>query len=202
MIGHVLTDPPDRCVKIEQQRSLSIVSDQTLDPEERRDASTTGHGPDVVQARRRIEDKVPCRELDRVSSVGVVDQQFSAVVLFRCAQEQRGKEIRANPMAGIADLPDGVVHVTAKRLTAFVSIEQRWKDSVGQGRCDEQRMMLQRRQDDVADRLGQRMRLRELQVVFDAGGLVAGRDSAATQSAASSFCLASATCSCVNTSGM
>jgi hypothetical protein len=47
--------------------------------------------------------------------------------------------------------------MVSEGLSPLVAIEQRWKHAKRQGRRDEQRISLQRREDHIADLLGDRM---------------------------------------------
>jgi hypothetical protein len=81
-------------------------------------------------------------------------------------------------MAAVRDLPNRIVHVIAERLTALVSVEQRWKYSERQRSRNEQRMPLERGQNEVANFLRARVCLGELLIVLRPGGLVSRRDTA------------------------
>ena len=75
-------------------------------------------------------------------------------------------------------LPDGVVHVRAERLAALVAVEQRRKHSGRKRRRDEQRVLLERRKDHLAQFARGGRSFRQLHVVFGARRLMAGGDAA------------------------
>src|SRR5262245_12041895 len=125
MRRRILTETLNGSIEIEEQRPLPVVPNHALDPEERRDARTARDLGDAVQARRRIQDEVSRRELDRVHAVGVLDEQLAAVVVVRLGEEQRGGQIRPQAMRRAADLTNGVVDVMAERASALVAVEER-----------------------------------------------------------------------------
>ena len=66
----------------------------------------------------------------------------------------------------------------AERVTTRISIEERREDSQRQRRSDEERGVLQRPQDGVAELAGQGIVFRQLLVVLRPRRLVPGRDAA------------------------
>ena len=88
-LRNLACDALDGRVQIEQQRTLTVVANHALNPEERGDACASRDGPDVVQAGRRIQHEMSCRQLDAVNPVGVLDHQLPAVVFRGLAEEQR-----------------------------------------------------------------------------------------------------------------
>ena len=93
----------------------------------------------------------PAGELDRLRSIGVLDQQLAAVVFFRRSQEQRGRQVGAQPVRGTGNLPDGVVDVRAKGHAGLVAIEQRRIHMARQRGADEESVVLQCAQILIAD---------------------------------------------------
>src|SRR5262249_15152976 len=132
----------------------------------------------TVKARRRIQDHVARRELDLMDAIGVLDEQLTAVVLVRLRKKERGGEIGSKPVRRAADLPDRVVDVIAKRLSAAVAVEQRRKHLEWQGGRHKQRVALQGRHDRVAQLSGGGRILRQLFVVLRTRRLVSGGDAA------------------------
>ena len=109
-------------------------------------------------------------------AVGVLDHQLAAVVLVRVGEEQRRRQVGADAVRRAGDLADGVVDVVAERLAALVAIEQRREDAQRQRRGDEQRVALQRAEDQVAELARDRVALGQLQVVLGPRRLMAGGD--------------------------
>ena len=72
-------------------------------------------------------------------------------------------------------LANGVVHVTAERASAFVAVEQRREHAERERRGHEERVPLQRVENDGTQFLRHGVLLRDLQVVLRAGRLVARR---------------------------
>ena len=54
MIRHVMIDPLNRCIEIEEHRPFRVVANEALDPEERRDACTAGDGRHMHRGARII----------------------------------------------------------------------------------------------------------------------------------------------------
>jgi hypothetical protein len=74
-------------------------------------------------------------------------------------------------------LANGVVDVRAERLPALIAVEKRRKDLQRQRRRHKQRVVLQRREDQLAHLARRRMILRQLHVVFRPRRLAPGCDS-------------------------
>jgi len=88
------------------------------------------HRRNQMQARRRIEHEVPGGQLDVVRAVGVLDDQFAAVIFLGLRQEQRRREVGANPQAREMIAAHGIVDMDAEMVAAVrdVAIEQRRKN--------------------------------------------------------------------------
>ena len=81
--------------------ALPVVADHRLDPEERRDARPAGDRLDTVQRGRGIENHVAGRQLDRMRAVGVLDDQFAAVIIVGIRQEQGRRKVGADTARAI-----------------------------------------------------------------------------------------------------
>jgi hypothetical protein len=66
---------------------LRILAHEALYPEKRCDASAARDRLHAMQTRRRIEHQVTGRQLDRVRSVRIVDDELTAVVVLGFAQK-------------------------------------------------------------------------------------------------------------------
>ena len=88
-------------------------------------------------------------------------------------EKQRGRQIGANAQRRAGDLPDRVVDVIAEGLSASIQVEQRRKDPERQRRGREQRAVLQRGENQVAQLAPDGMILGQLQVVLDLRRLAA-----------------------------
>lgn len=97
-----------------------------------------------------------------MDSVGVLDTEFTAVVMLRFFEEKCGGKIGADPGTGTGKLPDCIVHVSAEGLPAAVAVEERWKNSEGEGGAEEERVLAQGPEDHLADLPGDRMALWDL----------------------------------------
>ena len=80
--------------------------------------------------------------------------------LLRIGEEQGTRQIGADPQRAVGRLSDGVVDVIAERLAAAIPVEE-WREHP-QRQCggDEERVLLQRRDDDVAKLSSDRVLLR------------------------------------------
>src|SRR5258707_9196781 len=81
-----------------------------------------------MQAVRRIENKVPCRQLDFMGAIIVLDDEFAAIVLIRRRQKERHRQIGADAHPGEMIAAHRVIDMHAEMVTNAVAIEQRWKD--------------------------------------------------------------------------
>ena len=68
----------------------------------------------VMQAGGGIENHVTGGKLYLMHAVGVLDDQFAAVIFIGLREKQSGRKIGADSVSGSADLPDGIVHVSAE----------------------------------------------------------------------------------------
>jgi len=164
----------DGDVHLEEHRAVAVIADHGLQPEERAETRAAGDGRDAVQAGRRIEDHVTGGEFDGFGAVGVLDDEFAAVVFVGIGEEERAGKIRAKAMAGAGDDADGTVDVRAEGLAAGVAVEHRREDVQRQGGGHEQRVAAERAKDRGADLFRDGVFDVELLVVFDACALVAG----------------------------
>ena len=110
-----------------------------------------------------------------MGAVGVLDDQFAALVILWRRQEQRRGQVGADPMSRARHMPDRVVDMTAEGLPLAVAVEHRRQDSQRQGRRDEQRMALERGDDELAGLAGERRVPGQLQVLLGARRLAPGR---------------------------
>ncbi|MOA21363.1 hypothetical protein D3C78_1418520 [compost metagenome] len=86
-----------------------------------------------MQAGARVQHHVPRGQLHRARSVGVIDDEFAAVIGIRFREKQRGGQVRAHALGGTRDAPHRVVHVVAKGLAAFITVKQGREDLARQG---------------------------------------------------------------------
>jgi hypothetical protein len=129
MVGPVRANRLNRAVEVEEERSLGIVANEALDPEERREARSSRHRPDVVKARRGIEHHVSRGELHLVHAEVILDHQLSPLILLRSGEEERRGQIGPDAVGSSGNLADRVVHVVSERLPALISIEERREDA-------------------------------------------------------------------------
>ena len=85
----------------------------------------------------------PAGSFTRVHAVGVLDDQFAAVVFVGLGKEQSRGKIGADAVSGCAHLANRVVHMRAERLAALIAVEQRRKHLRRQCRRNEQRILSQ-----------------------------------------------------------
>jgi len=106
-----------------------------------------------MQARRRIEHEVPGGQLDVVRAVGVLDDQFAAVIFLGLRQEQRRREVGANPQARELVATHGIVDMDAEMVAAVrdVAIEQRRKNPQRDGGREKPRIGRQRLDNPVTE---------------------------------------------------
>ncbi|MNM63748.1 hypothetical protein D3C81_751230 [compost metagenome] len=129
-----------------------------------------------MQAGSRVQHQIPRRQFHLLHAVGVLDHQFTAVVVLGVAQEQRRRQVGTHSLLAAAGLAQGVVDMEAEIATLSVTVDQRWKDFVRQGRRHELRVLPQTFDQGRANLLGQRMAFRQLQVVLGLGRLVTRGD--------------------------
>ena len=79
----------DGAVQVVKHRTLLIVADHRLDPQERGLADAAGDRGDAVQAAGGIEHQMPGRELHPMLAIGVFNHQFATLIALRIAKEQR-----------------------------------------------------------------------------------------------------------------
>jgi hypothetical protein len=104
-----------------------------------------------------------------------VHHQLAALVVLGRGQEQRAREVGAHLLLGLARVQHGVVHVCAVVVGgALVAVEQRVEDPARQRGREKQRVALQRRPHEGAQRAGAGPVLRQLPVVLDLRRLRAG----------------------------
>ncbi len=110
-----------------------------------------------------------------MDAIGIFDQQLAALVLVGIGEEQCGRYIDANLVAGGRNQAHRIVDVIAEILAAIVAIEERRIDLRRQDSTDEKRIALQRRQDQFAKLTRCRRMLWQLQIVLDLAALIASR---------------------------
>ena len=113
-------------------------------------------------------------QFDALRAVGIFDDEFAALVFVGIGEEQRGGDIGADALGAAGDLTDGVIDVSAERLAAGVAIEQRREDLQGERGRDEQGALAKRAEHEVAKLARGGRTFGQLDIVFGAGGLVAG----------------------------
>lgn len=172
MVGYITIQALNGHIKVEEQRPLAIVADHALDPEKGRNAGATGDGPDIVQARGRIENHVSGRKLHAMCSISVFNDQFAAFVFIRVGEKKRRGEIRANAMRRARYLADGVINMRAERLATLVAIEQRRENTLWQCGRNEERVLAKRFENRLAELHRGGVILRQLQIVFGPAGLM------------------------------
>lgn len=127
-----------------------------------------------MQAGAGVEHQIAGGQLHLLQAVGVLDHQFAAVIVLRVAEEEGRGQVGTDPLAAAMDVAHGVVDVEVERAPAGIAVEQRREDLERQGGGHEQGMVPQALQHGFADLPGQRVVLRQLQVVLGLGRLVAG----------------------------
>ena len=95
-----------------------------------------------MQALGRIQHHVTGRQFDALLAIHLFDHQFAAVIIFRLAQKQGGRQVTAD--THIAALANGIIDMQTKSVPALVTVEQRRKEGVRQGRRHEHRMGIKR----------------------------------------------------------
>ena len=111
--GRIAGDPLNCQIEIEQQRSLAVVANHALNPEEGSNARAASHRIYMVKAGRWVEDQMTCGQLDAVDAVGVFHHQFAAVVFVRRIEEEGRRQIGADAMRRTGHLADCIVDVGA-----------------------------------------------------------------------------------------
>src|SRR5829696_2992454 len=118
----------DRAVEVEEQGAGAVVADHRLDPEEGGDARAARHRLDPMQARGRIEQEMTGRQLDRVDSENVLDDELAAVIRLRRLEEERRGQIAAHPELAAAMDADRIVDMGAEPVAVPVIVEKRRED--------------------------------------------------------------------------
>src|SRR3954469_24391891 len=96
----------NRGVQVKEQRSLAIVANHALNPEEGGRSRPSRYGRYVMKTCSRIQNHMTGGQLHSVRSVRVLHNQFSPVVFVRMGKKQGCREIRTDAMPCPCHLAD------------------------------------------------------------------------------------------------
>src|SRR3546814_13267119 len=82
---------------------------------------------------------MPGRQLGAVLAVGILDDQFAAVVFIRPGQEQRAGQVGADAKISVAHGTDRIVDMGAESLPRAIAVEQR-RENLERQRSEERRV--------------------------------------------------------------
>src|SRR6185437_5784779 len=136
-----LLDGMQRARHFEQQRPLFRIADEALHPEYDAEPHAACHRRDMMNARRRIEEKVARRQLDRWSAGQRLDDELAPVVLGGIGQEKGCGQIGAQR---IAAAHQRIVDVRTVFHSRRVPVHQRSADTGWERGGFEERVTLER----------------------------------------------------------
>ena len=114
---------------------LMLVGNIAFDERDRHQALAGAHRNHLVQRRRRVDDGLARRALERDRQIAELDRQLAALVSRRVIDEYRARKV--GPDARIPDLNQRRVGVPPVLHARLVAAEQRRRDLFGQGEIHE-----------------------------------------------------------------
>src|SRR5690606_16755002 len=162
-------------VQFPQHGSAMIFAYQALYPEKRREPCAARYRRNLVQAGARVDDHMPGGQFDAVAAVAVLNDELSAVVLRRFAEEQGRRDIAAHALRRAGYREDGIVDMVAVGAPARVAVEARRQNAQGKRGRNESGILSQGVQYEIAHLPGQRVIQGQLLIALGLDRHMSGR---------------------------